>query len=80
VGPVMAQLSGAASAEAFTTLFLSICRATDLLLKQDDVVVDVRPPVKIFGDIHGQLQDLLRLFSSHGFPIVGSGGDIDVVT
>jgi hypothetical protein len=42
-------------------------------------VVDVRPPVKIFGDIHGQLQDLLRLFSGHGFPI-GCGGDIDVVT
>jgi hypothetical protein len=80
VGPVMAQLSATSCAEEFKCLFLSICRAVDLLLKDDAMVIDVRPPVKIFGDIHGQLQDLLRLFSSHGFPITGSGGDIDVVT
>jgi hypothetical protein len=80
VGAVMAQLSGTSSAEAFTSMFLSICRVVDSLLKNDEMVVDVRPPVKIFGDIHGQLQDLLRLFSSHGFPIIGCGGDIDVVT
>ena len=80
VGPVMAQLAGTTSAEEFKALFLSVCRAADVLLKEDAMVVDVRPPVKIFGDIHGQLQDLLRLFSSHGFPITGSGGDIDVVT
>ena len=55
----MAQLSGTSSAEAFTSIFLSICRVVDSLLKNDEVVVDVRPPVKIFGDIHGQLQDLL---------------------
>jgi hypothetical protein len=80
VGAVMAQLSGTSSAEAFISMFLSICRVADSLLKHDNIVVDIRPPVKIFGDIHGQLQDLLRLFSSHGFPIVGCGGDIDVVT
>ncbi len=80
VGPVMAQLSATSSAEDFKSLFLSVCRAVDSLLKDDAMVVDVRPPVKIFGDIHGQLQDLLRLFSSHGFPITGSGGDIDIVT
>ena len=76
----MAHISGVTRAEDFQALFLSLCRAVDLLLKQDNVVVDVRPPVKIFGDIHGQLQDLLRLFSGHGFPIAGCGGDIDVVT
>lgn len=80
IGPVMAQLSSTSSAEEFKSLFLSVCRVADSLLKDDAMVVDVRPPVKIFGDIHGQLQDLLRLFSSHGFPITGSGGDIDVVT
>jgi hypothetical protein len=76
----MAQMSATATADAFVSLFVSICCAAGALLKYDRVVVDVRPPVKIFGDIHGHLQDLLRLFLSHGFPINGSGGDIDIVT
>ena len=80
VGAVMSFLSGTATAEAFGSLFVSICREAAALIKRDNIVVDVRPPVKIFGDIHGQLQDLLRLFLSHGFPIAGSGGDIDVTT
>ncbi len=28
----------------------------------------MRSPVKIFGDIHGQIQDLNRIFDSFGCP------------
>jgi hypothetical protein len=80
IGPIMSQLSSTNSSEAFVELFLSISRVVESLLREEQTVVDVRPPVKIFGDIHGQLQDLLRLFCCHGFPIAGSGGDVDVVT
>jgi hypothetical protein len=31
-------------------------------------VLEVRTPTRIFGDIHGQLNDLLRLFKAYGRP------------
>eukprot|EP00038_Savillea_parva_P003507 m.126694 g.126694 ORF g.126694 m.126694 type:complete len:692 (-) comp11194_c0_seq4:242-2317(-) len=41
-------------------------------------VVRVRQPVKVFGDIHGQLRDLLLLFREFGMP-THRGGDIECV-
>lgn len=45
-----------------------ICQtARDIFLSQP-VVLDLSPPVKVVGDVHGQYGDLIRLFDMCGFP------------
>lgn len=51
--------------EIISTLALS----TELLKKQD-ILIEVQPPVFIVGDIHGQFLDLLRIFKLGSFPPV----------
>ena len=43
------------------------------------MVLKISPPVKVFGDIHGQFQDLMRFFDLWGAPHDDEehGGDID---
>lgn len=38
------------------------------LMKEQDVFLHLRAPMTICGDIHGQLQDLLRVFKERGAP------------
>eukprot|EP00485_Elphidium_margaritaceum_P004994 CAMPEP_0202691798 /NCGR_PEP_ID=MMETSP1385-20130828/6403_1 /ASSEMBLY_ACC=CAM_ASM_000861 /TAXON_ID=933848 /ORGANISM="Elphidium margaritaceum" /LENGTH=1171 /DNA_ID=CAMNT_0049347251 /DNA_START=53 /DNA_END=3565 /DNA_ORIENTATION=- len=38
------------------------------LLEEDPILIRIEAPVKIFGDIHGQLGDLMNLFASFGCP------------
>ena len=38
------------------------------IFKEQGMLAEVRAPVSICGDIHGQYADLLRLFESHGWP------------
>ena len=47
------------------------------LLAAEPTVLEVRTPARIFGDIHGQLGDLLRLFKAYGRP--DRFGDINLV-
>ncbi|KAG0680822.1 hypothetical protein C6P41_004743 [Kluyveromyces marxianus] len=45
-----------------------ICQlARDIFLSQPSLL-ELSPPVKIVGDVHGQYADLLRLFTKCGFP------------
>jgi len=55
--------------------------AADVLrvLQAQPTVVRVSSPTKVFGDVHGQLRDLLLLLAHHGFPS-HRGGDVEAVS
>ena len=48
--------------------FESICLTAKTLILRDKTLVDVDAPAKIFGDIHGQIIDLLQMFRLYGTP------------
>jgi protein phosphatase len=48
------------------------------IVKNQPMVLEVRAPIKIFGDIHGQFPDLMRLFAQYGAPS-DMDGDLDAV-
>lgn len=52
------------SVEDMTTL----CNATINTLKEENTLVHVEAPVKVFGDIHGQFPELRLLFDTYGSP------------
>jgi protein phosphatase len=41
--------------------------AEDIIAKQP-MVLNVKAPLKIFGDIHGQFTDLMTFFNLYGAP------------
>eukprot|EP00929_Paragymnodinium_shiwhaense_P112004 TRINITY_DN80256_c0_g1_i1.p1 TRINITY_DN80256_c0_g1~~TRINITY_DN80256_c0_g1_i1.p1 ORF type:complete len:819 (+),score=136.17 TRINITY_DN80256_c0_g1_i1:243-2699(+) len=47
------------------------------LMKTQDMLLKLRAPIKVYGDIHGQFLDLMRLFARYKAPSDGEGGDID---
>lgn len=58
------------SADHYDTLML-LANATCKLLTTQPTLVDVQVPCRVFGDIHGQLRDLLLLFRAFGTPAEG---------
>lgn len=46
----------------------ALCEAAQAVMQQQPVVSEVCVPAKVFGDIHGQLRDLLLLFHFYGRP------------
>lgn len=51
-----------------TSEVAQICtHAREIFLKQP-TLIELSPPVKIVGDVHGQYTDLIRLFEMCGFP------------
>ena len=51
-----------------------LCHAAEQIFKQEPTVLQLKAPVKVFGDLHGQFGDLMRLFDEYGFP--STAGDI----
>ncbi len=47
------------------------------IVQQQPIVIKVRAPIKVFGDIHGQYQDLMRFFDLWGTPSDDTTGDIE---
>jgi protein phosphatase len=51
-----------------------LCYAAEQIFMQEPTVLQLRAPIKVFGDLHGQFGDLMRLFDEYGFP--STAGDI----
>jgi len=64
---LMKYLFGSDFTDTIMILAMGACR----VFAGQPMLVEVGLPCKVFGDIHGQLRDLLILFSAFGFP----GGD-----
>ncbi|KAM7521538.1 hypothetical protein LguiA_011440 [Lonicera macranthoides] len=51
-----------------------LCYAAEQIFMHEPTVLQLKAPIKVFGDLHGQFGDLMRLFDEYGFP--STAGDI----
>ncbi|XP_060169940.1 serine/threonine-protein phosphatase BSL3-like isoform X2 [Lycium barbarum] len=51
-----------------------LCDCAERIFASEPTVLQLRAPIKIFGDLHGQFGDLMRLFDEYGSP--STAGDI----
>lgn len=51
-----------------------LCDSAERIFSNEPTVLQLKAPVKIFGDLHGQFGDLMRLFDEYGAP--STAGDI----
>eukprot|EP01017_Pseudomicrothorax_dubius_P035538 TRINITY_DN4993_c0_g1_i5.p1 TRINITY_DN4993_c0_g1~~TRINITY_DN4993_c0_g1_i5.p1 ORF type:complete len:736 (-),score=189.58 TRINITY_DN4993_c0_g1_i5:188-2395(-) len=57
---------------------VQLCDAAENIIMNQKIVLRIRAPIKIFGDIHGQYSDLMRFFDLWGSPCDGQHeGDIE---
>ncbi|XP_052186702.1 serine/threonine-protein phosphatase BSL1-like isoform X2 [Diospyros lotus] len=54
-----------------------LCYAAEQIFRQEPTVLQLKAPIKVFGDLHGQFGDLMRLFDEYGFP--STAGDITYI-
>ncbi|KAG8477683.1 hypothetical protein CXB51_027675 [Gossypium anomalum] len=54
-----------------------LCFAAEQIFMQEPSVLQLKAPIKVFGDLHGQFGDLMRLFDEYGFP--STAGDITYI-
>jgi protein phosphatase len=54
-----------------------LCDHVYAMLQKEPMLLRLRAPIKVYGDIHGQYVDLMRLFARYKSPTDGEGGDID---
>ncbi|KQJ85747.1 serine/threonine-protein phosphatase BSL2 homolog isoform X2 [Brachypodium distachyon] len=51
-----------------------LCDSAERIFSSEPSVIRLKAPIKIFGDLHGQFGDLMRLFDEYGAP--STAGDI----
>ncbi|KAK9726180.1 hypothetical protein RND81_05G195900 [Saponaria officinalis] len=54
-----------------------LCHAAEQIFMNESTVLQLKAPIKVFGDLHGQFGDLMRLFDEYGFP--STAGDITYI-
>lgn len=54
-----------------------LCYAAEQIFLHEPTVLQLKAPVKVFGDLHGQFGDLMRLFDEYGFP--STAGDVTYI-
>jgi hypothetical protein len=72
----LGSMLGHKSAKACARVMKRLSKEAKRIVQLQPMVVRAPSPTKVFGDIHGQLRDLLLLFREHGFPS-NKGGDIE---
>ena len=55
----------------------ALCDKAEDVFQREPTVLKLKAPVKIFGDLHGQFGDLMRLFEEYGAP--STAGDITYI-
>jgi hypothetical protein len=75
----LAQMVGHKTAKSCARVMKRLSKEAKRIVQLQPMVVRAPSPTKVFGDIHGQLRDLLLLFREHGFPS-NKGGDIESTT
>ncbi|KAL6774518.1 PKL1 [Auxenochlorella protothecoides x Auxenochlorella symbiontica] len=55
----------------------TLCDQAEAIFQAEPTLLRLRAPVKIFGDLHGQFGDLMRLFEEYGTP--STSGDITYI-
>ena len=55
-------------ADLLATEIMYLLKLIIPILEQEPIIIEVEAPVTISGDIHGQLQDLLRFYNQIGPP------------
>ncbi len=50
---------------------IELCEQVTYIFSKQPMVLRVKAPLKIYGDIHGQYTDLLEFFDIYGSPIMG---------
>jgi len=46
----------------------ALCNLTEEIIVSQPMILQAKPPLKIFGDIHGQFTDLMSFFALYGTP------------
>ncbi|GER56962.1 serine/threonine-protein phosphatase [Striga asiatica] len=54
-----------------------LCDSAERIFASEPSVLQLKAPIKIFGDLHGQFGDLMRLFDEYGSP--STAGDISYI-
>eukprot|EP00250_Pteridium_aquilinum_P013389 c21313_g1_i2 orf=756-3668(+) len=54
-----------------------LCDLVQQIFQREPTVLKLKAPLKIFGDLHGQFGDLMRLFDEYGYP--STAGDITYI-
>ena len=76
-GSLVAFLLGATDADTQLARVRALCAAAQRTARAQPALVRVSAPCKVFGDIHGQLRDVLLLFREFGAPW-NRTGDIEL--
>ena len=77
--PVPLPIHGAPFHSWQATAIVALCSACHRQISHQPTLVRARAPAKIFGDVHGQLRDLLLLFGWYGAP-THQGGDVQTTS
>lgn len=47
---------------------INLCDVAEEIIVSQPMILQAKPPLKIFGDIHGQFTDLMSFFALYGAP------------